>query len=319
MDYLFQDGGKPKKAKTTKSKTGTKTTKTTKSKTGTKTTKTTKTKKSKTTSGSRKGGNFLGSVGELVAPTGWENFVTTAALVGIDRADAALRRGKESKKSVKKMSGGGSFGNLLTTGKEKFLETFPAVRRVFPNKKKETNGNNSNFWKKSDNGDNSNYLKQFKNEIDELEKEASSFKIISLIDKGCPKTKKTIIDELITDYHNDRYYNKGKNISPNQYRKNMESKDFRNGLVVRYISRLDKLISKKNELLKTANIIQNTKSKGFLNDFTNKRMKLERKIEELEKHKKDFIEKRISNQNSNSERKNQERIIQECLGQRQQD
>jgi len=66
--------------------------------------------KSKTTSGSKKGGNFLGAVGELVAPTGWESFATTAGLFAIDRADAALRRGKEKaakeKKGGKKMSGG---------------------------------------------------------------------------------------------------------------------------------------------------------------------------------------------------------------------
>ena len=68
MNYLFQDGGKSK----TKSKTSTK-----------------------------KGGNFLGAVGELVAPTGWEGFATAAGLLAIDRADAALRRGKSEKKSEK--------------------------------------------------------------------------------------------------------------------------------------------------------------------------------------------------------------------------
>jgi hypothetical protein len=82
MDYLFQDGGKPKKPKTTKPKT-----------------------KSKTT---KKGGNFLGTVGDLVAPTGWGPFATAAALVGLDRVDAALRRGKSTKSSAKKggMRGG---------------------------------------------------------------------------------------------------------------------------------------------------------------------------------------------------------------------
>jgi hypothetical protein len=114
MDYLFQDGGKPKakKSKTgTKSKTSTKTknstktgTKTTKSKTSTKTG--TKTTKSKTST--KKGGNFLGTVGDLVAPTGWGPFATAAALVGLDRVDAALRRGKSTKSSAKKggMRGG---------------------------------------------------------------------------------------------------------------------------------------------------------------------------------------------------------------------
>lgn len=103
MDYLFQDGGKPKK---TKSKTGSKTTKskTTKSKTSTKTG--TKTTKSKTST--KKGGNFLGTVGDLVAPAGWETFATTAGLLALDRADAALRRGKSEKSSAKKggMRGG---------------------------------------------------------------------------------------------------------------------------------------------------------------------------------------------------------------------
>ena len=103
MDYLFQDGGKPKAKKSkTKSKTATKTTKTTKtsSKTGTKTTKS----KTKTP---KKGGNFLGAVGDLVAPTGWGPFATAAGLLALDRADSALRRGKSEKSSAKKMSGGG--------------------------------------------------------------------------------------------------------------------------------------------------------------------------------------------------------------------
>jgi hypothetical protein len=57
---------------------------------------------------SKKGGNFLGSVGELVAPSGWESFATTAGLFALDRADAALRRGKSEKSSSKKaeMKGG---------------------------------------------------------------------------------------------------------------------------------------------------------------------------------------------------------------------
>lgn len=58
----------------------------------------------------KKGGNFLGSIGELVAPAGWGSFATAAALVGIDQADAAFRRGKgkadKEVKSVKKMRGG---------------------------------------------------------------------------------------------------------------------------------------------------------------------------------------------------------------------
>jgi len=45
---------------------------------------------------SKKGGNFMGSVGELVAPSGWESFATMAGLFAIDRADAALRRGNKT-------------------------------------------------------------------------------------------------------------------------------------------------------------------------------------------------------------------------------
>ena len=58
-----------------------------------------KTKKSKA-----KGGNFLGAVGDLVAPTGWGPFATAAGLLALDRADAALRRGTKEKKE--KMKGG---------------------------------------------------------------------------------------------------------------------------------------------------------------------------------------------------------------------
>jgi len=87
-----------------------KTTKTTKS---AKTSDAKKTKKSSTTTRSKskaKGGNFLGTVGDLVAPTGWGPFATAAGLLALDRADAALRRGtkekKEKMKGGKKMIGG---------------------------------------------------------------------------------------------------------------------------------------------------------------------------------------------------------------------
>jgi hypothetical protein len=63
-----------------------------------------KSKSSKT----KKGGNFLGSIGDLVAPTGWGPFATAAGLLALDRADSALRRGKSTKNSAKKggMRGG---------------------------------------------------------------------------------------------------------------------------------------------------------------------------------------------------------------------
>jgi hypothetical protein len=55
-----------------------------------------------------KGGNFIGAVGDLVAPTGWGPFVTAAGLLALDRADAALRRKtkKEKMKGGKKIKGG---------------------------------------------------------------------------------------------------------------------------------------------------------------------------------------------------------------------
>ena len=108
MNYLFQDGGKPK---TKKSKTKT----STKSKTGTKSSTKTSSKTTKSKSSSKKGGNFLGAVGDLVAPSGWETFATTAGLFALDRADSALRRGKSEKSSAKKggMSGGTPASNKL--------------------------------------------------------------------------------------------------------------------------------------------------------------------------------------------------------------
>jgi len=48
--------------------------------------------------GKKKGGNFLGTVSELFAPAGWENFVTAAGLLALDRTDNYLRKSKDSKK-----------------------------------------------------------------------------------------------------------------------------------------------------------------------------------------------------------------------------
>jgi hypothetical protein len=96
--------------KKTKTKSKTKTSiKTKKSKSSTKTgSKTTKSKTTTKKSSSKKGGNFFGTVGDLVAPTGWGSFATAATLVGIDQVDSALRRKKSEKSSAKKggMSGG---------------------------------------------------------------------------------------------------------------------------------------------------------------------------------------------------------------------
>ena len=108
MDYLFQDGGKPRNTKSktkSKSKTGSKTKSS--SKTGTKSSTKTSSKTTKSKPSSKKGGNFIGTVGDLVAPTGWGPFATAAGLLALDRADAALRRGKSTKSSAKK---GGMMG-----------------------------------------------------------------------------------------------------------------------------------------------------------------------------------------------------------------
>ena len=86
MSFFELDGGAKKKAK-----------KSTKPKA--KTTKKAPAKKS--TSGkkkTKKGGNFLGTVSELFAPAGWENFVTAAGLLALDRTDNYLRKSKDSKK-----------------------------------------------------------------------------------------------------------------------------------------------------------------------------------------------------------------------------
>jgi hypothetical protein len=79
---------------------------------------------------SKKGGNFLGAVGELVAPTGWESFATTAGLFALDRADAALRRGKNEKSSAVKKGGSTKTsskskkgGNFLGSVSELFVPT----------------------------------------------------------------------------------------------------------------------------------------------------------------------------------------------------
>lgn len=97
---MDQYGGEKKSKKTTKTSDAKKTTKTTKSSDAK------KTKKSSTTrsKSKAKGGNFLGAVGDLVAPTGWGPFATAAGLLALDRADAALRRGTKEKKE--KMKGG---------------------------------------------------------------------------------------------------------------------------------------------------------------------------------------------------------------------
>jgi hypothetical protein len=55
---------------------------------------------------SEKGGNFLGSVEELVAPIGWESFVTTAGLFSLEQADATFRRENGKADKADKKSGG---------------------------------------------------------------------------------------------------------------------------------------------------------------------------------------------------------------------
>ena len=86
----YSDAKKPKKTK--------KTSTTIKSKKMPSSSKTTKIRSK------AKGGNFLGAIRDLVAPTGWGPFATAAGLLALDRADFALRRGMKEKKE--KMKGG---------------------------------------------------------------------------------------------------------------------------------------------------------------------------------------------------------------------
>jgi hypothetical protein len=84
-------GGKKDKSKS-KSKSKTKTKTKTKSKP--------KTKKPLAKKES-KGGNFLETVTDFVAPSGWETFATTAGLLALDRADAVFRRNKKTNQKQK--------------------------------------------------------------------------------------------------------------------------------------------------------------------------------------------------------------------------
>ena len=84
---------------------------------------------SMSSSSCKKGGNFLGTVGELVAPSGWETFDTTAGLFALDRADAALRRGKKTKSSVKK--GGMRGGNEYDDEAVRILENNEEIHKMF--------------------------------------------------------------------------------------------------------------------------------------------------------------------------------------------
>jgi len=136
-------GGAKNTTKSKKTSDAKKTTKTTKTKKTTKTSDAKKTKKSSTTrsKSKAKGGNFLGAVGDLVAPTGWGPFATAAGLLALDRADAALRRGtkekkekmKGGKKSEKKMKG----GELTCTTEKDFTSNGTQYKVCCENQKKE--------------------------------------------------------------------------------------------------------------------------------------------------------------------------------------
>jgi hypothetical protein len=97
---MDQYGGEKKSKKTKKT-----TKPNTKKPAAKKTTKTTKTRSKS------KGGNFLGTVGDLVAPTGWGPFATAAGLLALGELDSTYRRGnktdlkKETTKKTK-MNGG---------------------------------------------------------------------------------------------------------------------------------------------------------------------------------------------------------------------
>jgi hypothetical protein len=94
---MDQYGGEKKSKKTKKT---TKTTKTIKDSTKPKTKKPAAKKTTKTTKtrSKAKGGNFLGSVGDLVAPTGWGPFATAAGLLAVNRVSSALRKGTKKEK-----------------------------------------------------------------------------------------------------------------------------------------------------------------------------------------------------------------------------
>jgi len=78
--------------------------------------------KKRSTKKPKKGGNFLGSVSELFIPTGWENFATAAGLLALDRADAALRRGRNSTKKSNKQRGGADVdGHMSNTEMDKYF------------------------------------------------------------------------------------------------------------------------------------------------------------------------------------------------------
>jgi hypothetical protein len=104
MSFFELDGG-AKKRKSTKPKTPAKKAPTKKA----------PTKKA----GTKKGGNFLGTVSELFAPAGWENFVTAAGLLALDRTDNYLRKSKDSKKQR-----GGADDMADTTPKMEEMESF---------------------------------------------------------------------------------------------------------------------------------------------------------------------------------------------------
>ena len=141
--------------KTTKSK---KTKKTSDVKKTTKTTKSAKTsdakkpKKSTTTrsKSKAKGGNFLGAVGDLVAPTGWGPFATAAGLLALDRADAALRRGTKEKKEKMK---GGNCGEMTS---KSIVDKFIIINR--PGKENYKNNLNAYNTLKGNTVNNPKYL-----------------------------------------------------------------------------------------------------------------------------------------------------------------
>jgi hypothetical protein len=110
---MDQYGGEKKSKKSKKSKKTKKTTKTTKSTKDSTKSKTKKSTKTTKTRSKAKGGNFLGTIGDLVAPTGWGPFATATGLLALDRADAALRRGTKEKKE--KMKGGKMKGGSCDT------------------------------------------------------------------------------------------------------------------------------------------------------------------------------------------------------------
>ena len=173
-----------------------------------KTTKTTKTRSK------AKGGNFLGSVGDLVAPTGWGPFATAAGLFAVNRVSAALRKGTKEKKE--KMKGGDGCkpkpnGTIDTTliGKQYTSSSGNTTQRLGLSNWVEHPYSTSSVNKK-----NSNTYKKMKNNFSKWENDIDKSKItIKCFNQQYYYFEVTITcnGTLLTYEHKPVKYNKNKN------------------------------------------------------------------------------------------------------------